>query len=171
MYLLLAADSADVSACMLGTTYFVNACVQCRGLARVAVFRLCGPATRALPPCCDVPYELRKALRIQHQLLDGMQLALLTAALCQVYAVVRYCRTLLKNPALYEGGFEFDGGTEISPFNKEQIQGATDKALKAGYTSVVVSGVFCPVNNSQEEAAAEIIQKHATMTYIGELSR
>lgn len=70
----LAADSADVSACMLGTTHFVNACVQCRGLARVAVFRLCGPATRALPPCCDIPVELRSALEIQHQLLDGMYL-------------------------------------------------------------------------------------------------
>ena len=84
MYLLLAADSADVSASMLGTTHFVNACVQCRGLARVAVFRLCGPATRALPPCCDIPDELRNALGIQHQLLDGTQLALRIAALCQV---------------------------------------------------------------------------------------
>ena len=166
-YLLLAADAADVSACMLGTTHFVNACVQCRGLARVAVFRLCGPATRALPPCCDVPVELRSALGIQHQLLDGMQLALFT--LCHDCDVIRHCRTVLINTALCEGGLEFDGGTEISPLNKEQIQRATDQALKAGYTSVVVSGVFSPVNSSQEKAAAETIQKHAAMNHTGEL--
>lgn len=68
-----------------------------------------------------------------------------------------------------EGGFEFDGGTEISPLNKEQIIGATDQALKAGYTSLVVSGVFSPVNSSQEEAAAEMIQKHAAMNHTGKL--
>ena len=88
MYLLLAADPADVSACMLGTTHFVNACVQRRGLARVAIFRLCGPATRALPPCCDIPVELLTALGIQYQLLDGTQLALLLLLFCQVYAIV-----------------------------------------------------------------------------------
>lgn len=70
---------------------------------------------------------------------------------------------------LYEGGFEFDGGTEITPLDKEQIQRATDQALEAGYTSVVVSGVFSPVNSSQEEAAAEIIKKHAAMNHTGEL--
>lgn len=67
---------------MLGTTHFVNACVQRRGLARVAIFRLCGPATRALPPCCDLPVELRNALEVQHHLLDGAQLTLLTAGPC-----------------------------------------------------------------------------------------
>lgn len=86
-----------------------------------------------------------------------------------MYAIVRYCRTGLTNTAQYEGGFEFDGGTEISPLNKEQIQRATDKALKAGYTSLIVSGVFSPVNSSQEKAAAEIIQRHAATSHIGEL--
>lgn len=67
------------------------------------------------------------------------------------------------------GGYEFDGGTEISPLSTEQIHKVTDKALKAGYTSLVVSGVFSPVNSSQEEAAADIINKHVAVHYAGEL--
>ena len=47
---------------MLGTTQFVNACIQHTGLARVAVVRLCGPATRLLPPFCDLPPTLRQAV-------------------------------------------------------------------------------------------------------------
>ncbi|KAL3159203.1 hypothetical protein ABBQ32_011184 [Trebouxia sp. C0010 RCD-2024] len=129
------ADCAAVAACMLGTTQFVNACVQRRGLTQVMVFRLCGPATHALPPFCDIPTDLGNTLRGQYRLLDG--------------------------------GYEFDGGTEISPLSKEQIHKATDKALKAGYTSLVVSGVFSPVNSSQEEAAADIINKHAGVHYAG----
>ena len=60
----------------------------------------------------------------------------------------------------HAGGFEYDGGTEISPICPEQIQRATAKALSAGITSVVVSGIFAPVNSSQEEAAAAIIQEY-----------
>lgn len=121
-------DAKDVSACMLGTTHFVNACVQRTGLAEVAVFRLCGPATHALPPFCDLPGELRDIVGGQYELLDG--------------------------------GLEYDGGTEISPIYPKQIQRATAKALSAGITSVVVSGIFAPVNSSQEEAAAAIIKEH-----------
>lgn len=76
---------------------------------------------------------------------------------------------MLISSALCEGGFEFDGGTEISPLNKEQIMEATDKVLKAGYTSLVVSGVFSPVNSSQEQAAAVIIRKHVAMNHTGKL--
>jgi hypothetical protein len=47
---------------MLGTTQFVNAATQLQGLERVAVVRLCGPATRALPPFCDMPPALRTAV-------------------------------------------------------------------------------------------------------------
>lgn len=68
---LLSADCAAVAACMLGTTQFVNACVQRRGLTQVMVFRLCGPATHALPPFCDIPTDLGNTLRGQYRLLDG----------------------------------------------------------------------------------------------------
>ena len=56
------AAPAAVGAVMLGTTQFVNACIQHKGLARVAVVRLCGPATRSLPPLCDMPPALRQAV-------------------------------------------------------------------------------------------------------------
>ena len=57
-----AADPAHVSAVMLGTTQFVNACITLRGLAPVALVRLCGPATRSLPPFSDLPPGLRGAV-------------------------------------------------------------------------------------------------------------
>ena len=52
----------DVVRVSIGTTHFVNAVVardESR-LARVAVIRLCGSATHALPPFADFPEELRR---------------------------------------------------------------------------------------------------------------
>ena len=40
------------------------------------------------------------------------------------------------------GGFEFDGNTEISSPNTEQIRTAADSAVTAGCSALVVSGVF-----------------------------
>lgn len=57
-----AAAPCDVGAVMLGTTTFVNACIQLRGLQPVAVVRLCGAATAALPPFCSLPPALRAAV-------------------------------------------------------------------------------------------------------------
>ena len=62
---------AEVGAVMIGTTHFVNAVVQRRHLARVAVFRLCGPATQSLPPMVDWPSDLREAVRGYTALLPG----------------------------------------------------------------------------------------------------
>ncbi|PRW56447.1 hydantoinase subunit beta [Chlorella sorokiniana] len=61
----------EVAAVMLGTTQFVNACVQLRGLSPVAVVRLCGPATHSLPPFCDMPPALRQAVGGAYFLADG----------------------------------------------------------------------------------------------------
>ncbi len=55
--------SADqVCRVSLGTTHFLNAVIQRRGLARVSVVRLCGKATRAIPPFFDVSADLREAI-------------------------------------------------------------------------------------------------------------
>ena len=43
---------------MIGTTHFVNAVVQRRGLARVAAIRIGLPAAASLPPFCDWPPDL-----------------------------------------------------------------------------------------------------------------
>ena len=39
-----------VASINIGTTQFVNAVVQGEGLTKVALFRLCDPATKAIPP-------------------------------------------------------------------------------------------------------------------------
>lgn len=64
-------DPSQVDLVGLGTTHFVNAALQRRGLARVAVLRLCGPATRSLPPFCDLPPDLRAAVAGYSELLPG----------------------------------------------------------------------------------------------------
>jgi N-methylhydantoinase A/oxoprolinase/acetone carboxylase beta subunit len=58
---LLAAGVASdrVGAVMIGTTHFLNALVERRHLQRTGILRLCGPATRALPPMIDWPEDLR----------------------------------------------------------------------------------------------------------------
>lgn len=51
-------DHHDVAAVMIGTTHFTNAIVEAKNLQPTAVVRLCGPATRALPPTTDWPPAL-----------------------------------------------------------------------------------------------------------------
>jgi N-methylhydantoinase A/oxoprolinase/acetone carboxylase beta subunit len=60
-----------IQAVMLGTTHFVNALLEGRGLARTAVFRLCGPSTHLLPPFCDWPEERQRAVNGRGYLLPG----------------------------------------------------------------------------------------------------
>lgn len=50
--------SGDIDAVMIGTTHFVNAVVQRRGLTPVAAIRVALPATSALPPFTDWPGDL-----------------------------------------------------------------------------------------------------------------
>lgn len=65
------AEPRTIDAVMLGTTHFINAIVERRGLSRVAVVRLCGPATRALPPLVDWPEDLAGAVRAPHLYASG----------------------------------------------------------------------------------------------------
>lgn len=65
------AQEEVIQAVMLGTTHFVNALLEGRGLASTAVFRLCGPATRLLPPFCDWPEQPKAAVGGHGYLLPG----------------------------------------------------------------------------------------------------
>jgi N-methylhydantoinase A/oxoprolinase/acetone carboxylase beta subunit len=56
--------ASDVGGVMIGTTHFLNAVVEGKRLERVGILRLCGAATRSLPPMVDWPERLR-------QLVDG----------------------------------------------------------------------------------------------------
>ena len=53
---------ADVNAIMVGTTHFINALLQRRGLARVCIIRICGPATHAIPPMSNWPKDLKETV-------------------------------------------------------------------------------------------------------------
>lgn len=55
-------DPEQISAVMVGTTHFTNAIVEMRRLVPTAVVRLCGAATRAVPPFTGWPTELRAAI-------------------------------------------------------------------------------------------------------------
>ena len=49
----------------------VNAVVQRKGLAPVALLRLCGPASLGVPPYCDFPGDLREEISGKYYFLSG----------------------------------------------------------------------------------------------------
>jgi N-methylhydantoinase A/oxoprolinase/acetone carboxylase beta subunit len=55
-------EPVAVQAVMIGTTHFVNALVEGRGLSKTAAVRLGLPATKALPPFVDWPERLREVI-------------------------------------------------------------------------------------------------------------
>ena len=63
----------NVARVSIGTTHFVNAVVERarEKLARVAVIRLCGPSSRALPPLSDFPSDLSELVRGQVKMVNG----------------------------------------------------------------------------------------------------
>lgn len=52
----------EITGVMIGTTHFINAIVEARGLAPTAAVRLGLPATRALPPLVEWPEDLVAAI-------------------------------------------------------------------------------------------------------------
>ncbi|MFP6759271.1 MAG: hydantoinase/oxoprolinase N-terminal domain-containing protein, partial [Alphaproteobacteria bacterium] len=67
-----AGDAAgDVDAVMIGTTHFVNAVVQRRGLNRAAALRVCLPASASLTPFVDWPDDLAALVDGGRYLIQG----------------------------------------------------------------------------------------------------
>lgn len=64
-------DPALISHAMLGTTHCTNAIVERRGLGRVGVLRLGGPATTAVPPLEGWPGDLRSAIGDHVYIIEG----------------------------------------------------------------------------------------------------
>ena len=56
---------------MLGSTHGINAVLERKGLARVAVLRLGGPATESVPPLISWPRGLREAVVADMEILPG----------------------------------------------------------------------------------------------------
>ena len=55
----------------IGTTHFLNAVLQRKDLVAVTVVRLCGSASRALPPFCHFPEALRRVISGGYYFIDG----------------------------------------------------------------------------------------------------
>jgi len=64
-------DKRRVAHVMLGTTHATNAVIQRRGLQRVAVLRIGGPATYAVRPLYSWPEDLRKAVSVGERIVEG----------------------------------------------------------------------------------------------------
>ena len=109
----------------VGVSHLLNALLECKGLSRVGVIRLCGSATRALPPFIDHPGHLQK-------INGGFGLA--------------------------HGGFECTRKEISSIIDKEIAQTAEELWNKSGVRNFVVSGVFSPLDQSQELQAASVIR-------------
>ena len=66
------AGRADrIGAVMIGTTHFVNAVIQHRGLNRAAALRICLPSSASLPPMVDWPADLAACVAGGHYLVEG----------------------------------------------------------------------------------------------------
>ena len=63
--------AGEVGRVMLGTTHATNAVLQRRGLARVAVVRVGGPATKSVPPLSIWPDDLRAVVSAGEAIIDG----------------------------------------------------------------------------------------------------
>ena len=64
-------DRARITHAMFGTTHATNAVLQRRGLRRVGVLRLGGPATRAIRPLFGWPEDLRAVISSDELIVDG----------------------------------------------------------------------------------------------------
>lgn len=70
--------------------------------------------------------------------------------------------------AHHAGGFEYDGGQEISAFEPEAVWKAVRESLTAGARSLVLCGVFSPANAAHELAAAAVIEDELVALNAGE---
>ncbi|KAI9014045.1 DUF917-domain-containing protein [Hyaloraphidium curvatum] len=69
---LASADPAIIESVSIGTTAFLNAVVERSGrLTRTVVLRLCGPATRSMPPFADWPEDLAAVVADEVFYADG----------------------------------------------------------------------------------------------------
>jgi N-methylhydantoinase A/oxoprolinase/acetone carboxylase beta subunit len=64
-------EGRRLSHLMLGTTHATNAVLQRRGLRRIAVLRVGGPATRSVRPMFGWPEDLRRAVTVGDAIVDG----------------------------------------------------------------------------------------------------
>lgn len=64
-------EPSAIQSVMIGTTHFLNAVIQRKSLAKVAVLRLCLPAGSAIRPFADWPVDLQACVEGHTALLHG----------------------------------------------------------------------------------------------------
>jgi len=55
-------SAEQVTGVFVGSTHAINAILQCKGLFKVGVLRLAGPAGKIIPPCFGWPQDLKDAI-------------------------------------------------------------------------------------------------------------
>ncbi|MEO0971713.1 MAG: hydantoinase/oxoprolinase family protein, partial [Pseudomonadota bacterium] len=110
----------------LGTTQFTNAVVERRRLAPLAVIRLGGQSSRALPVAAKWPLDLRGAVLGEAALAEGF---------------------------MVDGGVEYDG-TPIVPLDDEGIDRVVEQIAATGVRSVAVTAVFATTDAEGEREVA-----------------
>ena len=55
--------SVAVQQVNIGTTHFINAIVEGKGLVKVSAIRLCGTASKRIPPFSDFPADLAETIK------------------------------------------------------------------------------------------------------------
>ncbi|BCS17379.1 uncharacterized protein APUU_10207S [Aspergillus puulaauensis] len=114
---------------IVGTTHFVNAVVQrSSSLRPVAVIRLCGGPD------------------------DGFGRGI--PPFIDFPADLRFC--IESSPYFCHGGYQISG-EEISAVDEEEIRSVAEQLVGEGIENVVISGMYAPLNHSQEVAVRDIL--------------
>ncbi|KAG1692270.1 putative D-/L-hydantoinase subunit A [Nymphon striatum] len=142
--------NGDICQVNIGTTHYINAVIQRKNLSRVAVIRLCGPASRGLPPFSDFDNELEKASSYSLQLFQKKY----------IFTNISFFILQVINPLSFmvAGGYQYDG-SEIYPVDFKEISSCLSEIDEAGICNVVVSGVFSVVRSDQEIQVRDFILK------------
>ncbi|RTE84476.1 hypothetical protein BHE90_000983 [Fusarium euwallaceae] len=132
---------SSIGCVVIGTTHFVNAVVQRSAtLQRVSVVRLCGGPNEGFGR------ELPPFIDFSTDL-----------------------RSKIEAPSYFcHGGYQISG-EEISPLDEAEIERVAELLIEAGDTNIVISGMYSPMDHTQESRAAEILMKRMTELKGGKL--
>ena len=119
----------SISRVHIGTTHLVNGVVERKGLLPVAVIRIGGCKNRL---ATDNPPFVDFPLKLREAVYGG-------------------CFHV-------QGGYEFDG-TEISTIDRDEIFAVVEMIKSCGVRNIVVSGIFSPANNKQEEDVLLLVKE------------
>jgi len=120
----------NVKGVFIGTTAFINALLEGRGMAKVGCVRL-GHCGRELPPGILMPPSLRKVILEHDNKVNVWQI---------------------------DGGHNYDGSA-LRDLDYKQVDRVVTDVRSRGIDALVVSAIFSPVAPEQEEEVCQYIQK------------